>query len=605
MDKGIDYNGFQHASYDPTGLQPSLAGQLGFPFYSADYGKNYLQDPLVPYQQSATPFADWSYFTSMETGAYGAQQQLAQPPSQPLHQHRQQQAMPYPPVSSSNSGYFSVCDPGNQDALPPPTHSNPSADLLLNSKQTLHTLPGASGNGSAYHLDGQTHFPLSSGLDPTGVDLSMRPPSELHPSLVQHPYYQQYHHQQQHQASVGYQLEQPLQQPHHLSSAGPAAYPPPPSASAAAPAWGAPMSTMATSGFATSLPQQHASLKMDCQPVAASVYSAASIGMSDKLNPGAAVSPANAAAASAVANSAGTDFVGCPTFQQVKEQPLELPALSAPLSVATVAMPAGQPQANPLSRVVKAQAVSLPGSDEIDGVSMPSAASLATVAGQQQQQQKSSTKKKRTAGAPMATTASVAASEVPTGAASVAAPSSLAGSGVGSMDDFAEFCFGGGAGGGDSNFDFGTGGDSDGDSSDLAGLSPGQRLVRESARRHANNARERVRVRDINSAFKELGRMTTLHMHHEKPQTKLSVLQQAVAVITALEQQVRERNLNPKAACLKKREVDKGATSMPEFSATSAASSSVPTQSSAAVMGVPGTSNCDPMGFQQQQQQQF
>uniref|UniRef100_A0A1I8J850 YTH domain-containing protein n=1 Tax=Macrostomum lignano TaxID=282301 RepID=A0A1I8J850_9PLAT len=313
MDKGIDYNGFQHASYDPTGLQPSLAGQLGFPFYSADYGKNYLQDPLVPYQQSATPFADWSYFTSMETGAYGAQQQLAQPPSQPLHQHHQQQAMPYPPVSSSNSGYFSVCDPGNQDALPPPTHSNPSADLLLNSK-------------------------------------------------------------------------------------------------------------------------------------------AASIGMSDKLNPGAAVSPANAAAASAVANSAGTDFVGCPTFQQVKEQPLELPALSAPLSVATVAMPAGQPQANPLSRCEPARIRRNRWRIYAIG------GFLSNGCWQQQQQQKSSTKKKRTAGAPMATTASVAASEVPTGAASVAAPSSLAGSGVGSMDDFAEFCFGGGAGGGDSNFDFGTGG---------------------------------------------------------------------------------------------------------------------------------------------------
>uniref|UniRef100_A0A1I8IPN2 BHLH domain-containing protein n=1 Tax=Macrostomum lignano TaxID=282301 RepID=A0A1I8IPN2_9PLAT len=55
----------------------------------------------------------------------------------------------------------------------------------------------------------------------------------------------------------------------------------------------------------------------------------------------------------------------------------------------------------------------------------------------------------------------------------------------------------------------------------------------------------------------ELGRMTMMHLKTEKPQTKLGVLQQAVTVITALEQQVRERNLNPKAACLKRREEEK------------------------------------------------
>ena len=49
----------------------------------------------------------------------------------------------------------------------------------------------------------------------------------------------------------------------------------------------------------------------------------------------------------------------------------------------------------------------------------------------------------------------------------------------------------------------------------------------------------RVRVRDINEAFKELGRMTTIHMNNEKPQTKLTILQHAVNVITGLEQQVR------------------------------------------------------------------
>ncbi|XP_060582964.1 transcription factor 12-like isoform X4 [Ruditapes philippinarum] len=76
-------------------------------------------------------------------------------------------------------------------------------------------------------------------------------------------------------------------------------------------------------------------------------------------------------------------------------------------------------------------------------------------------------------------------------------------------------------------------------------------------RRQANNDRERVRVRDINEAFKELGSMVTMHCGTTQPLTKLMVLQQAVNVITTLESQVRERNLNPKAACLKRREDEK------------------------------------------------
>lgn len=82
-------------------------------------------------------------------------------------------------------------------------------------------------------------------------------------------------------------------------------------------------------------------------------------------------------------------------------------------------------------------------------------------------------------------------------------------------------------------------------------------MERERERRVANNARERLRVRDINEAFKELGRMCQLHLSHDKPQTKLLILHQAVNVILNLEQQVRERNLNPKAACLKRREEEK------------------------------------------------
>ncbi|XP_048476320.1 transcription factor 12-like isoform X2 [Rhincodon typus] len=88
-------------------------------------------------------------------------------------------------------------------------------------------------------------------------------------------------------------------------------------------------------------------------------------------------------------------------------------------------------------------------------------------------------------------------------------------------------------------------------------LNPGQKAEREKDRRMANNARERLRVRDINEAFKELGRMCQLHMKNDKPQTKLLILHQAVSVILGLEQQVRERNLNPKAACLKRREEEK------------------------------------------------
>ncbi|XP_075549728.1 transcription factor 4-like isoform X6 [Dermacentor variabilis] len=86
---------------------------------------------------------------------------------------------------------------------------------------------------------------------------------------------------------------------------------------------------------------------------------------------------------------------------------------------------------------------------------------------------------------------------------------------------------------------------------------PEVKAEREKERRQANNARERIRVRDINEAFKELGRMCMMHLKTDKAQTKLNILHQAVEVITSLEQQVRERNLNPKTACLKRREEEK------------------------------------------------
>jgi len=40
-------------------------------------------------------------------------------------------------------------------------------------------------------------------------------------------------------------------------------------------------------------------------------------------------------------------------------------------------------------------------------------------------------------------------------------------------------------------------------------------------------------------AFKELGQMVTMRLQSDKPQTKLGILQQAVFLITTLEQQVR------------------------------------------------------------------
>jgi len=53
----------------------------------------------------------------------------------------------------------------------------------------------------------------------------------------------------------------------------------------------------------------------------------------------------------------------------------------------------------------------------------------------------------------------------------------------------------------------------------------------------------RVRVRDINDAFSELGRVVALHMSVDRPLTKLGILQHAVTLITELECQVRGMGL--------------------------------------------------------------
>lgn len=79
-------------------------------------------------------------------------------------------------------------------------------------------------------------------------------------------------------------------------------------------------------------------------------------------------------------------------------------------------------------------------------------------------------------------------------------------------------------------------------------LSLEEKDLRDRERRMANNARERVRVRDINEAFRELGRMCQLHLKSDKAQTKLLILQQAVQVILGLEQQVRGRLRPPHPA---------------------------------------------------------
>ncbi len=92
-------------------------------------------------------------------------------------------------------------------------------------------------------------------------------------------------------------------------------------------------------------------------------------------------------------------------------------------------------------------------------------------------------------------------------------------------------------------------------------LPPEVRAQKEKERRFSNNTRERMRIRDINDALNELGRIcmnlrpkqyAATIPNSDKPQTKLGVLNLAVEVITSLEQKVRERNINPSTVCLQR-----------------------------------------------------
>jgi len=125
------------------------------------------------------------------------------------------------------------------------------------------------------------------------------------------------------------------------------------------------------------------------------------------------------------------------------------------------------------------------------------------------------------------------------------------------------------------------------------GVDPMHRMVKEKERRVSNNTRERIRIRDINEALTELGRvvMTLRPKACDKPQTKLAVLNAAVDVITNLEKKVRERNLNPAALALNRSPQSfhpppapspMGPASTPSASSTSTAPSSNATVTSEA-----------------------
>ena len=126
-------------------------------------------------------------------------------------------------------------------------------------------------------------------------------------------------------------------------------------------------------------------------------------------------------------------------------------------------------------------------------------------------------------------------------------------------------------------------------------LPPEVKAMRERERRSANNARERIRIRDINEALKELGRICMSHLKSDKPQTKLGILNMAVDVIMTLEHQVRERNLNPKVGCLKRREEEKADGSGVAAAALGAAGGATPPLSNGPMGFVMSPSQAAPM----------
>ena len=113
------------------------------------------------------------------------------------------------------------------------------------------------------------------------------------------------------------------------------------------------------------------------------------------------------------------------------------------------------------------------------------------------------------------------------------------------------------------------------ESAEDASIDPDKKEVKDTERRYANNQRERVRIKDINEALKELGRICDTHQKNDKPMTKLGILNCAVDVIMGLENQVRDRNLNPGVACLKRRATGSSTEGMsPSPSVPSGSSSS-------------------------------
>ena len=120
------------------------------------------------------------------------------------------------------------------------------------------------------------------------------------------------------------------------------------------------------------------------------------------------------------------------------------------------------------------------------------------------------------------------------------------------------------------------------ESAEDASMDPEKKEAKDTERRYANNQRERVRIRDINDALKELGRICHTHQKSDKPMTKLGILNSAVDVIMGLENQVRDRNLNPGVACLKRRATGSstdGMTPSPSMPSGSSSSSSGQQQS--------------------------